>query len=83
MHGRDESEWGELTSEAIRFLGQQARLQRLTSYTEVNAVLAQRTGNPLFNFGSGRDRAAMGQLLGDAVDRTFPEINAMISSVVI
>lgn len=83
MYGRDELEWDELTTQAVRFLSEQARLERLTSYTELNTVLARRTGYSPFDFGSDRDRAAMGQLLGDCVDRTFPEINAMISSIVI
>jgi hypothetical protein len=83
MYGRDELEWDELTTQAIRFLSEQARLERLTSYTELNTVLARRTGYSAFDFGSDRDRAAMGQLLGDCVDRTFPEIKAMISSIVI
>lgn len=83
MYGRDELEWEELKVAAIEFLREQARLQRLTSYTELNSVVARRTGHPAFDFTSDRDRAAVGHLLGECVDSTFAEVRAMISSIVI
>ncbi|NED97126.1 hypothetical protein G1H11_17650 [Phytoactinopolyspora alkaliphila] len=83
MYGRDDREYADLLDETIRFLGERARLERDTSYTELRSVLARRTGYPPFDFGLDRDRAGMGQLLGDSVTRTYPEIGAMISSIVV
>ena len=39
----------------------------------MNAVLAHRTGQPPWNFDLQADRAAMGELLGRLVDRSFAE----------
>ncbi len=81
--GRDELEWNQLTDETARFLVERARMERTTSYTELNSVLHQRTGAPLFDFGLDRDRAAMGALLGEVAVRMRPEIGALISSIVL
>lgn len=83
MYTRDEVEWDELVEEAIGFLSDQARLARLTTYTELNTVLAQRTGQRPFDFSQDSGRAAVGSLLGSAVDRTLAESGAMLSSIVI
>ncbi|MGB3687398.1 MAG: hypothetical protein WA991_16425 [Ornithinimicrobium sp.] len=83
MYGRDETDWNELVAEAVDFLAAQARLARLTTYTELNTVLTQRTGQQAFDFSRESDRAAMGGLLGAAVDQTLSDIGAMISSIVI
>lgn len=83
MYGRDDDDWDELVGEAVDFLGAQARLSRLTTYTELNTVLSQRTGQRAFDFSQDSERAAMGALLGTAVDRTLSEIGGMISSIVI
>lgn len=83
MYGRDEDEWKELVEETVDFLADQARLARLTTYTELNTVLAQRTGHRPFDFAQASERAAMGSLLGAAVDRTLSDCSAMISAIVI
>jgi hypothetical protein len=44
-------------------LVERARLERVTSYTEMNTVVAQRTGIRKFDFDQESDRAAMGHLL--------------------
>lgn len=54
-----------------------------TSYTEMNATLARRTGQLPFDFDLDRDRAAMGQLLGDIVLRDRPTTKVMISAIVL
>lgn len=64
MYGRDEGQWDELIGEAVGFLEDQARLARLTTYTELNTVLAQRTRRRSFDFSQDSERAAMGSLLG-------------------
>jgi hypothetical protein len=81
--GRSEPEWEELVDETFTFLAEQARLRRLTTYTELNAVLANRTGHQAFDLGSDRDRAAMGALLGEVAVAHLPEVGALLSSLVI
>ncbi|WP_231640671.1 hypothetical protein [Nocardiopsis sp. NRRL B-16309] len=83
MYGRAEGEWEELIEETVTFLEEQSRLERLTSYTELNSVLVRRTGQRAFDFSSDADRAAMGHLLGAAVERTRSEVQAMISAIVV
>lgn len=80
--GRDAEDWAVLVDETVRFLADQARLRRLTTYTELNAVLAQRTGLRPFDFGSERDRAAMGEVLGQATQLEYPKVGAMVSAIV-
>lgn len=42
-YGRSSSDWEQLTAACRTFLVEQARKGRDTSYTELNAVLSQRT----------------------------------------
>ncbi|MFD0427109.1 hypothetical protein ACFQ60_00300 [Streptomyces zhihengii] len=51
------------------FLVDRARLRGLTTYTELNAALVERTGCRAFDFGRPDERAAMGHLLGLIVER--------------
>jgi hypothetical protein len=81
--GRGDSDWDTLVDETARFLKEQARLRRTTSYTELNSVLARRTGLPAFDFGIDRDRAAMGALLGEVAEAHLTEVGAMLSAIVI
>jgi hypothetical protein len=82
QYGREEQEWDALTSAGLEFLIRHARLQRPTSYTELNAVLARRTGLRPFEFDRERDRAGMGHLLGLIVNRNRPQTGLMISAIV-
>ena len=59
-YGRDDEEWNRLVDEALRFLVERARLRKITTYTEMNATLARRTGARPFDFGHDGERAAMG-----------------------
>src|SRR5271155_1987390 len=43
-YGRDEVEWDELADAGLAFLMDRARFDRVTSYTEMNIVISQRTG---------------------------------------
>ncbi|GAA3620257.1 hypothetical protein GCM10022199_25900 [Marihabitans asiaticum] len=81
--GREESEWQELVDTTAEFLADQARLGRLTSYTEVNAVLHRRTGLRPFDFGQDGERAALGDLLGEVATAKLPEVGALVSSIVV
>lgn len=81
--GREESHWQELVDATAEFLAEQARLGRLTSYTEVNTVLHQRTGLRTFDFNQDGERAALGDLLGEIATANLPEVGALISSIVV
>jgi hypothetical protein len=77
-YGRDEVEWDELEDAGLAYLIERARLERVTSYTERNAVLSQRTGFRLFDFDQDSERAAMGELLGRISDRELPGTGVLI-----
>lgn len=81
--GRDESEWLELAAVTPGFLGERAKMNRLTSYTELNAVLVRRTGAKPFDFSSDRDRAAVGALLGQVAREHQNDVGALLSAIVI
>jgi hypothetical protein len=82
--GRDEAEWDLLMEAGEAFLVERAHLGRLTSYTELNAVLERRAGLRRFDFELQADRAAMGHLLGlIVVERNRPVTGLMISALVI
>jgi hypothetical protein len=81
-YGRDEAEWDELEDAGLSFLIERARLERVTSYTEMNVTLSQRTGFRVFDFGRDSERAAMGELLGRISDREFPRTGVLISAIV-
>ncbi len=80
-YGRPQSEWDELENACLEFLLGIAPY-RLTTYTELNEILVERTGLAGFDFSQAAGRAAMGHLLGLVVDRTFPESGLLISALV-
>lgn len=74
MYGRTQLEWEALEAAGWEFLVNRARTPRpATNYTEMNKELAARTGQPPWNFEYAKDRAAMGELLGRLVDRSYEE----------
>src|SRR5215472_1539571 len=81
-YGRDEDEWDALEDAGLQFLIERARLERVTSYTEMNTVLVERTGFRKFDFDQESERAAMGHLLGRISDREFPRTGVLISAIV-
>jgi hypothetical protein len=82
--GRDQLDWDLLAESGEEFLIERARLERLTSYTELNAVLERRTGLRRFDFESQAERTAMGHLLGlIVVERNRPVTRLMISALVV
>ncbi|WP_322937593.1 hypothetical protein [Nocardioides bizhenqiangii] len=81
--GRDDLEWAELVDATADFLVEQASLQRTTSYTELNAVLAQRTDARPFDFDKESERAAMGAMLGEVAVRMREDVGALISAIVL
>ena len=54
----------------------------MTSYPEINTVVARRTGHRCFDFGQESERAAMGHLLGRISDREFGCTGVLISAIV-
>lgn len=81
--GREESEWRDLVEATGQFLSEQARLGRLTSYTEVNTVVHQRTGLRPFDFNQDGERAAMGAVLGEVATSQLTEVGALVSAIVV
>lgn len=82
LYGRDDDTWERLTTAGLDFIVQRARLENVTTYTELNATLVHRTGIPGFDFDREDERAAMGHLLGLIVERNYPTTNLMISALV-
>ncbi|WP_448638654.1 hypothetical protein [Geodermatophilus sp. URMC 63] len=83
MYDRSDDTWDELTRVGAEILIERARLRRVTTYTELNTVLARRTGQPAFDFSRDAERAAMGQLLFRIVEATWdPDRKLMISALV-
>ncbi|AEV71522.1 hypothetical protein MycrhN_0892 [Mycolicibacterium rhodesiae NBB3] len=81
MFDRSDDEWDAIVADTQAFLEDQARLRRVTSYTDVNTALAA-AGHKPFDFSTQRDRNAVGSLLGDVVSRTVAETGAMLSAIV-
>ncbi|MCZ7440368.1 hypothetical protein O7598_28505 [Micromonospora sp. WMMC241] len=82
LYGRDDATWERLTSVGLDFLVERARIENVTTYTELNATLVRRTGFPGFDFDREDERAAMGRLLGLIVERNYPATGLMISALV-
>ena len=81
-YGRDEDEWATLTDEAKDFLIDCARRRGLTTYSDLNRELVERTGFAAFDFSQPADRAAMGHLLGRVVESASQETGLMLSALV-
>jgi hypothetical protein len=81
-YGRTDGEWDALATAGWEFLVSQARMQRTTSYTELNTVLGRRTGVREFDFDLDGERHAMGKLLGQLTERSFGQNGLMISVLV-
>jgi hypothetical protein len=79
---RTDEQWEALEYAGWDFLVDRARNGWVTTYTEMNAVLQNRTGQPMWNFDSQLGRAAMGELLGRLSDRSWDECHVMISAIV-
>lgn len=82
-YGREGIEWNFLVDETERFLIEHARIERTTSYTELNAVLERRTGYRRFDFDQESERAAIGAVLGEVALRSLTRDNFMLSAIVI
>ena len=66
MVERTAEEIDELVDECHQFLKEVARRKGLTSYTELNAVLARRTGQPMFDFQQAEERNRIARVLETA-----------------
>lgn len=83
LYNRTDGDWEDLVRVGKGFLEERARLEKDTSYTELDAVLAQRTGLRPFDFDREDERAAMGHLLGLVVEDTYGSIGCMLSALVL
>ncbi|MDE3723545.1 hypothetical protein PWG71_19315 [Nocardiopsis sp. N85] len=81
MYGKTAVEWEQLVDATVHLLEERARAGAVVTYTEVNRALVVRTGQRPFDFSQPDDRAAVGRLLGEAVERTLDEVGAMISAI--
>lgn len=81
-YGRSDEEWGQLTSAGLEFLVERARLEKTTTYTELDTTLRRRTRIRGFDFEQDSERAAMGYLLRLIVERNRPTTNLLISALV-
>lgn len=81
MFDRGDDEWNAIVTDTQAFLEDQARLRRVTSYTDVNTALAA-AGHKPFDFSTQRDRSAVGAVLGDVVNRTIGDTGVMLSAIV-
>lgn len=82
--GWTDADWAAMRAEGKDFLVERARMERTTTYTELNAALVRRTGTAGFDFDYQDHRAAMGRLLGDITADAFTETGGrMLSAIVI
>ena len=81
-YGREDDEWAALQTAGWDSGQPEHALQRTTSYTEINTVLARRTGVREFDFDLDGERHAMGELLGQLSDRSFSQSRLLISVLV-
>lgn len=82
MFDRSDDEWDAIVDDTVEILRDQARLRRVTSFSDVNSALARRGHRP-FDFAAQSDRTAMGAVLGDVVKRTVGETRVMLSAIVL
>lgn len=79
---RTPEQWQELVDATTKSLTRTARLKRLSNYTDLNRDIAAQTGQTTFNFSSPEGRNAMGQILADVVEETYPDKGVMLSALV-
>lgn len=82
-YGRSHEDRRQLTAACRGFLVEYAQKQRTTSYTELNAVLAQRTTARPFDFDLDSERRALGELLGEVALLERPACGHLISAIVL
>jgi hypothetical protein len=82
-YGRSREDWAQLIAASRQFLVDYAQKGRTTTYTELNAVLAQRTTARTFDFDLDSERAALGELPGDVALLERPACGHLISAIVL
>ena len=82
-YGRSDDEWSELVDAATQYLIEVAKNRTVSTYTDLSSELVQRTGHARFDFNMDRDQAAVGALLGEVTNRTYDDVGAMLSSLVV
>lgn len=82
-YGVSEDDWDRQVTAATRSLERVAALGRVTSYTDLNREIAEKTGLDQFDFAHPEGRNAMAWILAEVVDRTVDDLRAMLSAVVL
>ena len=82
-YGINDDDWEQLIAATIKVLERVASLERVTTYSDLNREISDRTGLPRFDFSHPEGRNAMSELLGEVVERTVDELGAMLSAVVL
>ena len=82
-YGVSEQDWDRQVFAATRSLERIAALGRVTSYTDLNREIAEKTGLDQFNFAHPEGRNALAWILGEVVDRTVDDLQSMLSAVVL
>lgn len=78
-YNRTEEEWEELIEAAIEMLLEQGRMANPTlTYSQFNDLLAERTGQPKFEFRSPQGQVAVGEVLAEVNNRTLQDVEALI-----
>ena len=83
LYGRSGEEWATLADVVKAFLLERAALRQTTSYTELNVVLSQRTQFTGFDFALDRERAALGELLGQVSENAADETGGLLISALV
>lgn len=68
----------ELVDAATKSFSQTAELEGLSNYTDLNRAIAAQKGQAGFNFSSPEGKNAMGQLLADVMEETYPDKGVML-----
>lgn len=82
-YGRSVDTWSGLVSETTDILQEVARRGTTITYTELNSLLMERTGRPVFDFSKGSERAALGQLLGEVSEASYASDSVLLSALVV
>src|SRR2546430_1129094 len=84
MAGRSIEEWKRRREVAVEFLIERARLERLTSYSELEATILRRTKFEALDFARIDERMAMADMLGQISEWSFHQHDGvMLSALVI
>jgi hypothetical protein len=81
--GRTEEQWDQLVATATEeLISRGGSAEPTIHYSDLNNVVAAQTGQPTFDLSTDQGRWALGAVLGEVNDRTYPVIGALLSALV-